>query len=211
MTGTTDADPAATSRPGGPARPRITGPREDEILDATLTLLGEVGYDRLTMDAVAAAARAGKASLYRRWANKAELVVDTLGRADRCVAVPAGDTGSLRGDLLGVACGDGGLTDQVPVGLMAGLLTAMHHDGDLRQAFDERFMRPRMDLTRTIFRRAVARGEIDAGIDVDLLVDVLPGLIMQRLLMRGQAPTPALITQVVDDVLLPAARRLTPT
>ena len=53
-------------------RPRVEGDREDEILDATLTLLFEVGYDRLTIDAVARRARASKATLYRRWDTKAE-------------------------------------------------------------------------------------------------------------------------------------------
>ena len=60
------------------ARPRIEGDRELEILDATLTVLAEVGYDRLTMDAVAAAAKASKATLYRRWNGKVQLVIDAL-------------------------------------------------------------------------------------------------------------------------------------
>lgn len=62
-------------------RPRVEGAREGEILDATFDLLAEVGYDRLTMDAVAGRARAGKATLYRRWDDKCSLVVDALLRA----------------------------------------------------------------------------------------------------------------------------------
>ena len=79
-------------------RPRIEGEREDEILDACVDLLAEVGYDRLTMDAVAARAKARKATLYRRWASKAELVIEASFRAKRRTSDP--DTGSLRGDLL---------------------------------------------------------------------------------------------------------------
>jgi AcrR family transcriptional regulator len=65
-------------------RPRIEGGREDEILDATVAVVAELGYDRLTMDAVATAAKASKATLYRRWSTKAELVVDAISRAKGC-------------------------------------------------------------------------------------------------------------------------------
>src|SRR5215212_6647530 len=77
----TTVERAATAVPPT-TRPRIEGEREAQILDAALELLREVGYDRLTMDAVASAAHASKASLYRRWGSKAQLVVDSLSRAD---------------------------------------------------------------------------------------------------------------------------------
>ena len=63
-------------------RPRIEGHREQEILDATLEVLADVGYDRLTMDAVATAAKASKATLYRRWSSKAALVIDAVARPE---------------------------------------------------------------------------------------------------------------------------------
>jgi AcrR family transcriptional regulator len=192
-------DPATTSRP------RISGAREDAILDAALALLRDVGYDRFTMDAVAAAAHAGKASLYRRWRTKGELVVDAL---TRCKPLAEVDSGTLRGDLLGAACEPGGMVDQAPVGLMAALMTAMHHDDELRSAFVRRFLEPRLAATRAMFERARARGEIDPDADIELLVDVVPSMVMHRLLVRGQAPSPELITSIVDEVLLPAARRL---
>jgi AcrR family transcriptional regulator len=78
-------------------RPRVEGDREQEIFDATLQVLEEVGYDRLTMDAVASAARASKATLYRRWNGKVALVIDALISQKGQPAVP--DTGTLRGDL----------------------------------------------------------------------------------------------------------------
>ena len=61
-------------------RPRIEGDREAEILDATVALLASAGYERLTMDAVATAAKASKATLYRRWSTKADLVIDAFER-----------------------------------------------------------------------------------------------------------------------------------
>ena len=192
---------ATTTEPT--TRPRITGAREDAIFDATLALLREVGYDRLTMDAVAAAARAGKASLYRRWRTKGELVVDAL---TRCEPVTAADTGSVRGDLLGLACNRGGRVDQAQVGVMASLMTAMHHDHELRTAFEQRFLEPRLAAARAAFTRGMARGEIHPDADVDLLVDILPSMVMHRLLLRGQHPTPELLERIVDHVVLPAGR-----
>src|SRR3982751_5349875 len=93
------------------SRPRVEGPREAEILEAALTVLAEVGYDRLTMDAVATKAKASKATLYRRWNGKVSLVIDALHHhhqhANPAVAV---DTGSLREDLIASFCAPGGLT-----------------------------------------------------------------------------------------------------
>ena len=81
-------------------RPRVEGAREEEILDATIRLLLEAGYDRLTLDSVARRARASKATLYRRWDDKPSLVVDAMVRAKQAPHVETHDTGSLRGDLI---------------------------------------------------------------------------------------------------------------
>jgi AcrR family transcriptional regulator len=187
-------------------RPRIEGEREAQILDAALALLREVGYDRLTMDAVASAAHASKASLYRRWGSKAQLVVDAVSRADARFAAPAPATGTLRGDLLEAACGSGGLLDQLPVQLMAGLVTALHHHPDLAAAFEASFLRPRLQAARALYERARDRGEVRTDVDLDLVLDVLPGIVLHRVFLRGERPTPELITRVVDDVVLPAVR-----
>ena len=90
-------------------RPRVAGERELEILEATLEVLAEVGYDLLTMDAVASRAKASKATLYRRWRGKPELVVAAIMAHKGDTVAP--DTGSLRGDLLEAYCGIGGLND----------------------------------------------------------------------------------------------------
>src|SRR3954452_8735043 len=114
-------------------RPRIEGDREQEILDATLEVLADVGYDRLTMDAVAARAKASKATLYRRWTNKVSLVVEALQHQKGPNVVP--DTGSLRNDLRAVFCGSGGLTDQHTVAQFASVLTAIARDPEFAEAF----------------------------------------------------------------------------
>jgi AcrR family transcriptional regulator len=187
-------------------RPRVEGGREEEILDATVAVVAELGYDRLTMDAVATAAKASKATLYRRWSTKADLVVDAISRAKGCPLPEDVDTGSLRGDLVSMSCGDGGFTDEMPMSVIAGLVTALHRDPDLQKAFQERFLAPRMQVTRKVYERAVGRGEIGPGVDVELLSVTLPALIVHHAYILGVPPTDDLILRVIDNVILPAAR-----
>lgn len=187
-------------------RPRVEGGREEEILDATVAVVAELGYDRLTMDAVATAAKASKATLYRRWSTKAELVVDAISRAKGCPMPEDVDTGSLRGDLVSMACGDGGFTDEMPMSVVAGLLTALHRDADLQKAFRERFLAPRNELTNKVYERAVQRGEIAPDVDVALLSVTLPAVIIHHAYILGVEPTDDLILRVIDNVILPAAR-----
>src|SRR3712207_1184331 len=89
-----EAGPVRSSRGGRPRDPS----RDGVIRAAILRLLAEVGYSALTMDAVAAEAGVGKATIYRRWRTKHDLVVDTLSDINRAIAVPP-DTGSVEGDL----------------------------------------------------------------------------------------------------------------
>ena len=187
-------------------RPRVEGGREEEILDATVAVVAELGYDRLTMDAVATAAKASKATLYRRWSTKADLVVDAISRAKGCPMPEDVDTGSLRGDLVSMACGDGGFTDEMPMSVVAGLLTALHRDADLQKAFRERFLAPRNELTNKVYERAVRRGEIAPDVDVALLSVTLPAVIIHHAYILGVEPTDDLILRVIDNVILPAAR-----
>jgi AcrR family transcriptional regulator len=187
-------------------RPRIEGERENAIFDATMRLLATTGYDRLTMDAVAAEARASKATLYRRWQTKADLVVDALVWLKNCMPHEIPDTGSLRGDLLSVACNEGGLTDQMPRAVFGALITAMQRDEALGTAFQNRFLAPLEQRTRAMFERAVARGEIAADVDLALVGSVLPSIAIFRALTRNEPVGPELIEQIVDQVVLPACR-----
>jgi AcrR family transcriptional regulator len=131
-------------------RPRIEGDREAEILEATLELLANSGYDRLTMDAVSTAAKASKATLYRRWDSKAELVVDALSRAKGAPQVQDVDTGSLRGDLLTLACAQGGFSDGRVIAVMAAVITALHRDQEFADLFHERFLAVKLRQAREI-------------------------------------------------------------
>src|SRR3954449_1051343 len=114
-------------------RPRVEGDRELQILDAALEVLAEVGYDRLTMDAVAQRAKASKATLYRRWNSKATLVVDAL--ASQKASPPVPDTGTLRTDLLTAFCGMGGLTDHDTTQTFGAVMTAVSTDPEVAAEF----------------------------------------------------------------------------
>lgn len=191
---------------GGP-RPRVEGERESEILDAALVLLGRVGYDRMTMDAVAAEAKASKATLYRRWTSKPSLVVDAILRTKEALQSPEVDTGSLREDLVQMSCGHGGLTDTKSADLMAGIVTALHHDPDFAEEFRTRVLGPKIETSRRVFERARARGEITADLDLDLLSSALAGIILHRSFVLGLPADEKTVAQVVDEIIVPAATR----
>lgn len=188
-----------------PGRPRIEGDRETQILDATLELLASTGYDRLTMDAVATAAKASKATLYRRWTTKAELVIDAIERSKGAPQVHADDTGSLRDDLIAMACTKGGLNDPGTVSIMAGTITALHHDREFADLFHTRFVEPKAALARVVFERAQERGEIPPGADLDLLTQLLPAVILHRAFVLRLPIDDKTVIQIIDDVVIPAA------
>jgi AcrR family transcriptional regulator len=185
-------------------RPRVEGEREQEILEATLDVLADVGYDRLTMDAVASAARASKATLYRRWETKAALVLEAV-LAQKGPVDDLPDTGSLRGDLIASHCGaHGGLTDARQTSVFSSLITALGRDPEFAEGFRRHFVGPKAERVRELFARAEARGELRDGIDFDVLVPALSGIVLHRQFILGEQPTPESVTAVIDHVILPA-------
>jgi AcrR family transcriptional regulator len=189
-------------------RPRVEGVREAEILDAALDVLAEVGYDRLTMDAVALRAKASKATLYRRWNGKVQLVIDALHhdhQQHHYTEKGPVDTGTLRGDLIAAFCGHGGLTDKPEVDTFGAILTAITRDAEFAEAFRTEVLAPKLAGSKAMFERAKERGEIRADIDIELLAPALAGIVLHRFFLVGEPPTPELVTQVIDQIILPAA------
>ena len=184
-------------------RPRIEGDREVEILEATIEVLVDVGYDRLTMDAVAHRSRASKATLYRRWNSKLRLVMDALLSMKTAPELP--DTGSLRGDLLSIMCGQGGVTDQEAVGTFGAVLTAIVRDPEFAEAFRDEFVGPKIAASRLIWERARDRGEVREDLDLELIEPALAGICLHRVFLMGEQPTEDLIGRVIDQIILPAA------
>ena len=187
------------------ARPRVEGEREGEILDATLELLLEAGYDRLTMDAVAARSKASKATLYRRWSSKPTLVVDALLRSKRSPDLQDVDTGSLRGDLIGTFCGPGGMADKDNAKMLAAVMTALHTDDEFAADFRARYLAPKIAVSQQIYSRAQARGELCPGVDLSLIGPALAGILLHRSFLLGAQVDTETIEKVVDQIILPAA------
>lgn len=185
-------------------RPRVEGDREQEILDAALEVLADVGYDRLTMDAVAHRAKASKATLYRRWNSKATLVVEALARVKGVPVIP--DTGDLRTDLLETFCGMGGLTDHDTTATLGAVLTAVSTDPEFAVEFRRQFVEPKARVSRVIFERARDRGELRDDLDLDIVVPALAGIVLHRVYVFGDKPDPQLIERAVDQIILPAVR-----
>lgn len=199
MAVTGELDRGRGGRVGRPRDPAV----DAALREAALDLLAERGYDQLTIDAVAARSGAGRATVYRRWASKLELVIDALDGL-RPIE-PAPDTGSLRGDL-DVLCeqltrADGGRA----LSVVQGLASALGRDPELMAAFNEHFVAPRRAALEQLFRRAVGRGEMRPRPDFELLSAIVPALMLHRMLIGGAAPDPDFALRVIDEVLLPAA------
>jgi AcrR family transcriptional regulator len=185
----------AGGRPMDPAR-------NAAILAAALEGLAERGYDRLTMDDIAARAHAGKDTLYRRWASKAELVVDAMA-AHRAAVAPAEvpDTGSLTGDFQVMAAtvprfSESGLR------IFAGLMTAASRDPELATAMDAQLLSVPRHALRQVLERAADRGEIPPGRNLGLAPDVVIGLNLLRVI-TGHTVDRTFMHRVLNEVLLP--------
>jgi AcrR family transcriptional regulator len=167
--------------PKKPGRPR-SQTTEKAILKAAGELLAEFGLAAMTVEGVAARAGVGKASIYRRWPSKGALAFDaTLG--EYLAGQPTRDTGSLEGDLLATARDWIRSVKRSPLGPTLRFLTAeIQSDPSLAAAWRERFVGPVRMNRRPIVERAIARGEIPAGSDPELIMDLLFGPLYHRYL-----------------------------
>lgn len=185
------------------ARPRVADDRAAQILAVVVDLLIEVGYDRLTLDAVAERAHTSKATLYRHWNGKPDLVVDAV--ALRLEGEPARlpDTGSLRGDLVAKVCRPSDLAGDLPVVLTA-VLPALSRDPALLEAARSRFLEPKQQRSQLIFERARERGEIGPEVDLTLVSGILPSLAMYATVIEQRMLDDDTLTRFVDEIVLPA-------
>jgi AcrR family transcriptional regulator len=184
-------------------RTRLSPERERELYLAVADLLREVGYDALTMDAVAARTHSSKATLYRQWRSKPELVIAAL--KDR---KPSGlseiDTGTLAGDLREVARQMAGRGEE-DTGLMRALLHAMEQDADLARVFHESLVEPEVAALQRILDRAVARRELDPKVPARaFLPHLMVGALIARPLVDNRHADRTYLRKYVDAVVLPA-------
>lgn len=186
-------------------RSRITPEREAELYEAVLELLREVGYDALTMDAVAARTRSSKATLYRQWGGKAELVAKAVRHGKPGSSADEVDTGSLRGDLHALTLRSDDCEMEQNSALMRGLAMAVHSNPDLLKAFKEHLVEPEMAEFRHVLQRAVDRGEVRADSPaMQFVPHMMIGAFAARTMLDEQPPTQAFLLSYIDAVVLPA-------
>ena len=182
---------------------RSRADRHEGILRAALEELQTVGYDRMTMDAVADRAGASKATLYRHWPGKAELVVAAIRYLKGSTARPLPDTGSLRSDLLELLKVSQQHSGHEQLCVMRGMISACSTDAELAQAFHEQIVQAKRAGAIEILRRAQDRGEVSEATDIQFLVDVAPAMLICRHLLTTDPVDEAFLTRLVDDVWLP--------
>lgn len=182
-----------------PGRPRSEQARQS-ILQSTLQLLAEKGFSELTIEAVAARANVGKATVYRWWPDKGALIADAFASSTtRKLHFP--DTGSVRSDM------NQQMRQLIKVfrsrrgRIVSAMLGAGQSDHNLIAAFRERFMKPRRQEAYATLRRGISRGQLKKNVDMDLLLDSLYGPIYMRFLLRHDRLTPEFVDGLCELTL----------
>lgn len=178
---------------------------ETAILDATLDLLGTVGIGGLTMEGVAAAAHTGKASVYRRWRSKEDLLVDAIRRALPPLDVEP-DTGSVRDDLIVLLQVMAASASSRNGCALAAFMFDTSTDRELINVIKKRAMEPRDDLVVKALARGRDRGEVRPSAVTTQTAEVGPALIVHKYLMDGPPVTDDYVVDIVDNVLMPLLR-----
>lgn len=183
-------------------RPR-DNQRDDAIQNAAIELMQEVGYERCTIEAIATRAHASKATIYRRWNNKQELILSAVTRHTFC-SPPEIDSGNLRDDLIEM------ISDRIknlkgPDGAVVSvLLTAAKNDPELGKLIPTSIRASQDDSVMHIIERGIKRGEISKDANIDLLLEILPGIFTYRIFMTHQPVNRKFIEQLVDGILIPS-------
>jgi AcrR family transcriptional regulator len=186
---------------GRPRNPRI----DQEVVSAVLKALRRGGYGAVTLEGIARRVKRARTSLYRRWPSKRHLVAYSV--LSEMGARPAADTGTLRGDLrAAVATLQRAFAGPLRAAL-PGLVADMAHDAELADTLRREVLETRRRSMRAAFARAASRGEVRAGLEVELLLDMLTGPFYYRALFRHAPISRRMADDVVEYVLRIAARR----
>lgn len=190
--------------PRKPPNPSRRNPQvHDAILDAAAALLAEKGYAGVTIDAIASRAGAGRQTIYRWWSSKAAIFMEVYNRAAKETIGEAGeiDTGSLVGDVQMLILGLRLLFSQTIAGrAMQGMVAEVQCNPSAAQPF-LKFMEERFAIADRIYERALARNEIEPGLDRDTFVDLIGGPIMYRLLIEHAPLDEAFALKVAQVVI----------
>ncbi|AXI04130.1 TetR/AcrR family transcriptional regulator [Aquirhabdus parva] len=177
-------------------------PREIAILNATIELLQMHGYQALTIDSVAAHAHASKATIYRRWRNRVELVKAAIDAFDQQRNESIPDTGKLRSDLIAVLETLRDTSTAPYLAMINDLIAASKHDRELAAALQVHVSDEALSPFRRVLARAMARDGLEAAGCEDLIHDVAEAMIIRQVQLERPFDD-AFIFRVVDDILLP--------
>jgi AcrR family transcriptional regulator len=178
------------------------------ILEAAWAELGEVGYTAFAVEGVAARARTGKASIYRRWPTKQELVMDALlerlPTAEQCGFVPLLDDSVTTAEALyGVARTIASVITSPAGDVMRAIKCEAMGDPKLAQLIDDRFQGPRRAAMLALLKRGVARGEVRPGAATQLVADVIPAVLTHRVILQREPVSERDIAAIMEQVFIP--------
>jgi len=181
---------------------------EDAIREAAYAELTEVGYGQFSVEGVAARARTGKGSIYRRWPTKQALVLDSL-----CAGLPEPAQCGVADDLYkDISTADAlrqvarAITEVLnsPAGAaMRAVKCEATSDPELAREIDERFQAPRRAAMLELLQRGVARGEVRPEAVSPLVADVLPAVLMYRVILQRERVTEPDITAIIEQIVIP--------
>ena len=196
VTVSTPADRDAVRRPGRPRSERA----EQAIIDATLEAIGDCSVDGVRCEDVAARAGVGKATLYRRWPGKEELLIAAFASLKTPLPEPRGE--SVREDLIAML---EAMAADANDPRYARQFALLHGEGEryprLVRRYREQVVEPRRDLIRSVLRRGVASGELRPGTDVEVAMLLLTGAVMARGKHDATPAEPGFASRVVDELL----------
>jgi AcrR family transcriptional regulator len=186
-----------------PARGRPRSVEADRaIFAAARRLLDEAGYQGLTVEGVAAEAGVAKTTIYRRYANKALLVLDAMMQSAHDAPVALPDTGTFRGDLLAIAkLVREEIAPSSPSSVGAALLGEASHDAAVAERLRE-FADLRFEEGRPVYERAQARNELRADADWRVVAELLVGWIFHASVVSRRRPDDVTLEHAVDLVVL---------
>ena len=207
-----DADVAASAAatagqdaPRRPGRPRSER-AEQAILDATLEAIAERGVDGVGCEDVAARAGVGKATLYRRWPGKEDLLIAAFASLKSPLPEPRGE--SVREDLIAML---GVMVDDADDPRYARQFALLHDEGQryprLVKRYKEQVVEPRRELIRSVLRRGVAAGELRPDTDIEVAMLTLTGAVMARGKHDATPADPGFAARVVDELMRGIAAR----
>ena len=186
-------------------RPRDSK-REDAIAAAAISLIQEVGYERCTIEAIALKAGVSKATIYRRWKNKQEVIASAISR-HAFSQTPCIDTGNLRDDLVELLLAKVKVLKGPDGAVIASIMSAAKMDAELAKAIPYSVRDGESQVHEVILERAIKRGEISINANLELLAEITPAIMTYRIFMSQQPVTRKFIESLVDDVLIPSAQK----